>query len=51
MEATNLAEMYRTPLLDWDKIETRLQAGVTMAPRTATALATLAPGGATRWRF
>jgi PPOX class probable F420-dependent enzyme len=34
MEATNLAEMYKTPLLDWGAIETRLGAGVTMAPGT-----------------
>jgi len=34
MEATNLAEMYKTPLLDWGAIEARLGAGVTMAPGT-----------------
>ena len=34
MEATNLAEMYQTPLLDWDAVEARLRAGVTMAPGT-----------------
>jgi PPOX class probable F420-dependent enzyme len=32
MDATNLAEMYKTPLLDWGAIEARLAAGVEMAP-------------------
>ena len=32
MEATNLAKMYATPLLDWQAVEARLVAGVTMAP-------------------
>ncbi len=32
MDATNLAEMYKTPLLDWGRIEARLQAGVSQAP-------------------
>jgi PPOX class probable F420-dependent enzyme len=34
MEAKNLAEMYSTPLLDWDAIVGRLEEGVTMAPGT-----------------
>jgi len=34
MEATNLAEIYQTPLLDWGAIVTRLEAGVTMVPGT-----------------
>jgi len=32
MEATNLAEMYHTPLLDWERITGRLEAGVDQAP-------------------
>ncbi len=32
MDATNLAEMYKTPLLDWGVIEARLEAGVSMVP-------------------
>jgi len=34
MEATNLADLYQTPLLDWTRIETRLEAGVSQAPDT-----------------
>ena len=34
MEATNLAEMYKTPLLDWGAIEARLGAGLTLVPGT-----------------
>jgi PPOX class probable F420-dependent enzyme len=34
MEATNLAELYKTPLLDWARIEDRLRAGVTQVPDT-----------------
>jgi PPOX class probable F420-dependent enzyme len=34
MEATNLAELYQTPLLDWGAIERRLDAGVSQAPGT-----------------
>ena len=34
MEATNLAEEYRTPLLDWGRIQARLRAGVSQAPGT-----------------
>lgn len=34
MEATNLADLYQTPLLDWARIETRLGAGVSQAPDT-----------------
>jgi hypothetical protein len=36
MEATNLAELYELPLLDWTSIETRLRAGVSQAPGTVT---------------
>jgi PPOX class probable F420-dependent enzyme len=32
MDAKNLAEMYKTPLLDWSAITTRLDAGVSMVP-------------------
>jgi hypothetical protein len=34
MEATNLADLYRTPLLDWGAIDERLTAGFTQAPET-----------------
>ena len=34
MEATNLADLYELPLLDWARIERRLEAGVTQAPDT-----------------
>lgn len=34
MEATNLADLYKTPLLDWDRIKSRLDQGVTQAPET-----------------
>lgn len=34
MEATNLADLYGTPLLDWDRIEASLDAGFTQAPGT-----------------
>jgi pyridoxamine 5'-phosphate oxidase-like protein len=51
MEATNLADLYHLPLLDWSRIETRLQAGVTQAPGTGGPdrhtcwLATINPDG------
>jgi PPOX class probable F420-dependent enzyme len=51
MEATNLAGMYRSPLLDWSRIEERLQAGLSQAPGTGGAdrhtcwLATINPDG------
>ena len=32
MEATNLADLYGLPLLDWARIESRLDEGVTQAP-------------------
>ncbi len=32
MDATNLADLYGTPLLDWDLIEARLEEGVSQAP-------------------
>jgi PPOX class probable F420-dependent enzyme len=34
MEATNLADLYGTPLLDWAQIAERLGRGVTQAPGT-----------------
>jgi hypothetical protein len=65
MEATNLADLYHSPLLDWAPIQARLAAGLSQAPgtgartvtpagltpRTATAVGTINPGGATQWRF
>ena len=34
MEATNLADLYHAPLLDWSRIESRLEAGLSQAPGT-----------------
>lgn len=34
MDATNLADLYNTPLLDWDRITARLDQGVSQAPDT-----------------
>ncbi len=34
METTNLADLYGTPLLDWGRITTTLEAGITQAPGT-----------------
>lgn len=34
MEATNLADLYHSPLLDWSLVEARLQAGLSQAPGT-----------------
>jgi hypothetical protein len=34
MKATNLANLYRSPLLDWDRIKDRLDAGLSQAPET-----------------
>jgi PPOX class probable F420-dependent enzyme len=34
MDVTNLAELYRTPNLDWQRIEARLEDGVDQAPGT-----------------
>ena len=34
MDAINLADIYGTPLLEWAKIEERLERGVTQAPDT-----------------
>jgi hypothetical protein len=51
MEATNLAELYHSPLLDWSRIEARLQAGLSQAPGTGGPdrhtcwLATINPDG------
>jgi PPOX class probable F420-dependent enzyme len=32
MDATNLAELYGTPLVDWDRVEGRLSRGLPQAP-------------------
>jgi hypothetical protein len=51
MEATNLAGLYHLPLLDWARIETRLDAGLSQAPGTGGPdrhtcwLATINPDG------
>lgn len=51
MEASNLADLYHCPLLDWSRIEARLQAGLSQAPGTGGAdrhtcwLATVNPDG------
>ncbi|MGH3251100.1 MAG: pyridoxamine 5'-phosphate oxidase family protein [Trebonia sp.] len=51
MEATNLAGLYDLPLLDWTRIEARLQAGLGQAPgdggpdRHTSWLATINPDG------
>lgn len=34
MDATNLADLYRLPPLDWARIEARLDQGMTQAPET-----------------
>jgi nitroimidazol reductase NimA-like FMN-containing flavoprotein (pyridoxamine 5'-phosphate oxidase superfamily) len=34
MEATNLDDIYGTPLLDWERVERRLEQGITQAPET-----------------
>jgi hypothetical protein len=34
MEARNLADLYNAPLMDWGKIEARLNEGITQAPDT-----------------
>jgi hypothetical protein len=51
MKAINLSDLYETPLIDWDRVETRLDQGVSQAPDTGgpnrhTAwLATVNPDG------
>ena len=51
MEATNLADLYHSPLLDWAPIEARLAAGLSQAPGTGGPdrhtcwLATINPDG------
>jgi PPOX class probable F420-dependent enzyme len=51
MDATNLADLYQLPLLDWSRIESRLAAGLSQAPGTGGPdrhtcwLATIAPDG------
>jgi PPOX class probable F420-dependent enzyme len=34
MDATNLADLYDLPLIDWDRIKDRLDQGLTQAPET-----------------
>jgi pyridoxine/pyridoxamine 5'-phosphate oxidase len=34
MDATNLADLYQSPLIEWDRITARLEEGVTQAPGT-----------------
>jgi hypothetical protein len=34
MDATNLADLYKSPLLDWGRIKGRLDQGVSQAPET-----------------
>jgi hypothetical protein len=34
MKATNLADLYKAPLLDWARIEARLEEGVSQAPES-----------------
>src|SRR3954466_7035845 len=34
MEATNLADLYELPVVDWGRIEARLDRGLTQAPDT-----------------
>jgi len=34
MDATNLADLYESPLIEWSRIEARLDEGVTQAPDT-----------------
>jgi hypothetical protein len=43
MDATNLAELYGTPLVDWQRVEARLDRGIEQAPGTA------GPGRHTCW--
>ena len=43
MESKNLADLYGLPLLDWDRVEARLEKGVSQAPRTG------GPGRHTCW--
>jgi len=51
MDATNLAGLYHSPLLDWARIEARLRAGLSQAPGTGGPdrhtcwLATINPDG------
>ena len=51
MEATNLADLYGTQLLEWDRLTARLDRGVTQAPETGGPnrhtcwLATINPDG------
>jgi hypothetical protein len=51
MKATNLADLYNAPLVDWDRVATRLDQGMTQAPGTGGPdrhtcwLATINPDG------
>ncbi len=52
MKATNLADLYESPLVEWEKITQRLDSGLTQAPGTGGPdrhtcwLATINPNGA-----
>src|SRR5436305_14053293 len=54
MDATNLADLYNLPLMDWGRINERLDQGVTQAPGTGGPnrhtcwLATINPDGSPR---
>ena len=43
MESTNLALLYGSPLLEWERVERRLEQGITQAPETG------GPGRHTCW--
>src|SRR3981189_190662 len=51
MESTNLALLYGSPLLEWERVERRLEQGITQAPETGGPqrhtcwLATINPDG------
>src|SRR3954463_11969839 len=51
MDTKNLADLYDSPLLDWDRVQSRLEEGVTQAPDTGGPnrhtcwLATINPDG------
>ncbi|HEX3460758.1 MAG TPA: pyridoxamine 5'-phosphate oxidase family protein [Acidimicrobiales bacterium] len=34
MDATNLADLYNLPLVDWDRISARLEQGISQAPES-----------------
>src|SRR6266404_3289823 len=51
MDTKNLADLYESPLLDWDRVQSRLEEGFTQAPDTGGPnrhtcwLATINPDG------